>query len=267
MKLTSEQIMNKLKRRIDGRVMKASQPSAQNRSHAVMSQRFEARESLDDFPTPPWATRALMEQIISPLIVGTKSSCLEPACGRGFMSEALKEYFHEVDSRDVFEYGYGEIDDFLKSTTKKKYDWVITNPPFKNAEDFILKGLSIANKGVAVLVRTVFLESVGRYERLFSKTPPSIVAQFVERVPMVQGRVDKQASTATGYAWIIWTKDFNGTPSMRWIAPCRKLLEQEIDYVEPSKRFGNVIKLKSNKKNAGKKSNVKKAKPQRDLFD
>jgi hypothetical protein len=250
--------------------MKASHPSAQNRSHAVMSQRFEGKESLDDFPTPPWATRALMEQILSPLLSGKKSSCLEPACGRGFMSEALKEYFYEVDSKDIFEYGYGEVDDFLSSTSKKKYDWVITNPPFKNAEEFILKGLSIANKGVAVLVRTVFLESVGRYERLFSKTPPSIVAQFVERVPMVQGRVDKQASTATGYAWIIWTKDFKGKPLMRWIAPCRKLLEKETDYIEPSKRFGNVIKLKStNKKSAKlvKNTKTKSVKQQRDLFD
>jgi hypothetical protein len=247
--------------------MKITLSTTQNRSHAVMSQRFEGKESLDDFPTPPWATRALMEQILSPMLKKQKSSCLEPACGRGFMSEALKEYFHNVDSKDIFDYGYGELSNFLNSPSKKKYDWVITNPPFTSAEDFISKGLSIANEGVAVLVRTVFLESVGRYERLFSKTPPSIVAQFVERVPMVQGRVDKQASTATGYAWIIWTKGFKGTPAMKWIAPCRKILESETDYVEPSKRFGNVIKLKSNEEKKVHPVKAKKKKQQQDLFD
>jgi hypothetical protein len=36
----------------------------QNTSHAVMAQRFEALDSLDDFPTPPWATRALCEKLI-----------------------------------------------------------------------------------------------------------------------------------------------------------------------------------------------------------
>ena len=36
----------------------------QNTSHAVMAQRFEAKDSLDDFPTPPWATRALLEHVI-----------------------------------------------------------------------------------------------------------------------------------------------------------------------------------------------------------
>lgn len=34
----------------------------QNTSHAVMAQRVEAHDSLDDFPTPPWATRALLER-------------------------------------------------------------------------------------------------------------------------------------------------------------------------------------------------------------
>lgn len=36
---------------------------AQNTSYAVMQQRREAKDSLEDFPTPPWATRALCEWI------------------------------------------------------------------------------------------------------------------------------------------------------------------------------------------------------------
>ena len=36
----------------------------QNTSHAVMAQRIEAADSPDDFPTPPWATRALIEHVL-----------------------------------------------------------------------------------------------------------------------------------------------------------------------------------------------------------
>ena len=36
----------------------------QNTSHAVMAQRAELKNSLDDFPTPPWATRALVQHVI-----------------------------------------------------------------------------------------------------------------------------------------------------------------------------------------------------------
>ena len=64
-------------------------PSNQNKSHAVMAQRHEALDSLDDFPTPPWATRALMEHIRW----ASRGSCLEPACNAGHMSKVLMEYF------------------------------------------------------------------------------------------------------------------------------------------------------------------------------
>jgi site-specific DNA-cytosine methylase len=37
--------------------------SGPNTSPAVMQQRHEPHNSLDDFPTPPWATRALCERL------------------------------------------------------------------------------------------------------------------------------------------------------------------------------------------------------------
>jgi hypothetical protein len=202
----------------------------QNTTHAVMSQRIEASDSLDDFPTPPWASRALIEHII-----GKKGLCnmsaWEPACGRGYMSKVLHEYFGEVTSSDIYAYGYGEVSDFLQSTpSDNQHDWVITNPPFKLAEEFVLHGLNVARVGVAVLVRTVFIESKGRYERLFRDTPCSIFGQFVERVPIVKGRVDPKATTATGYAWLIWHKGECNTPKVFWIPPSRKLLERSKDY-------------------------------------
>ena len=49
----------------------------QNTSHAVMSQRTEAKDSPDDFPTPPWATRALMEYVIGDKINFAGQTCLE----------------------------------------------------------------------------------------------------------------------------------------------------------------------------------------------
>ena len=41
---------------------------AQNTSHAVMAQRIEPADSLDDFPTPPWATRALLKILMKKLM-------------------------------------------------------------------------------------------------------------------------------------------------------------------------------------------------------
>jgi hypothetical protein len=108
---------------------------------------------------------------------------------------------------------------------------VITNPPFKLAQEFIERAMTVAKSGVAILARTVFLESVGRYEALFKNNPPTYFAQFTERVPMVKGRVDRKASTATGYAWFVWKKELRQNHSqLVWIPPCRRKLEKETDY-------------------------------------
>lgn len=208
----------------------------QNTSHAVMAQRSEAPDSLDDFPTPPWATRALLEHVVSEKSGVARLDCLEPACGVGHMAKVLHEYFASVRSSDVAAYGYGEVRDFLEFPFEaKSTDWVITNPPFKLAEEFVQRGLQVAREGVAILARTVFIESVGRYENLFSKTPPTKFAQFTERVPMVKGRLDKRASTATGYGWLVWEHRASYHSQLVWIPPCRKNLERPGDYDPPPK--------------------------------
>ncbi|WP_137113334.1 SAM-dependent methyltransferase [Mesorhizobium sp. GR13] len=201
----------------------------QNTSHAVMAQRVEPSDSPDDFPTPPWATRALVEHVLGKEAV-EGLSCLEPACGRGYMARPLAEYFGKVIAYDKYEYGFAQKRDFLSYPFQAgSHDWVITNPPFKLAEEFVHRSLVVARKGVAILARTVFLESVGRYESIFSVTPPSVFAQFVERVPMVKGRLDRHATTATGYAWFVWVKG-QKQPKLAWIPPCRKRMERSEDY-------------------------------------
>ncbi len=203
----------------------------QNVSHAVMSQRTVGKDGRDDFPTPPWATRALVHHVISD--TWQNYTCLEPACGAGHMARALAPYFKKVAASDVYDYGYaGAVGDFLNNQWKDNaHDWVITNPPFKLAEEFVVEGLRVGTVGVAVLVRTVFLESGGRYERLFRDRPPSVFAQVVERVPMVQGPLDEEAGTATSYGWMVWYKTANRRQSrLAWIPPCRRELEKDGDY-------------------------------------
>lgn len=203
----------------------------QNTSHAVMAQRVEAKDSPDDFPTPPWATRALMEYILENKDILRRQTCLEPACGAGHMVRVLNEYFGTVRHSDAYDYGFGPVRDFLTYPFELlSVDWVITNPPFRLSEEFVVRALRVAREGVAILARTVFLESVGRYRNLFEKMPPTKFAQFTERVPMIKGRLDRKATTATGYAWLVWEKERQHSPKLMWVPPCRKKLERETDY-------------------------------------
>src|SRR5690606_19403358 len=94
------------------------------------------------------------------------------------------------------------------------------------------RGLEIAKVGVAMLVRTAFIEGGDRYRTLFKPHPPAIVAPFVERLPMFKGRLDPKGSTATSYCWLVWSKEIHhaGQTRVRWIPPCRKALERPGDY-------------------------------------
>jgi hypothetical protein len=152
------------------------------------------------------------------------------------MAKALNEYFEEVHCSDAFSYGYGAIRNFLTQPyPEKSWDWVVTNPPFRLAEEFVLGALSVARVGVAILARTVFLESVGRYRAIFEANPPTKFAQFSERVPMLRGRLDKNATTATGYAWFVWEHGTTDAPRLLWIPPCRRRLEGAGDYDAPKR--------------------------------
>ena len=210
-----------------------------------MARRFEPLHSPDDFPTPPWATRALFAHVLGDDVPLRRMSCLEPACGAGHMAVVLKEYFESADATDAYDYGYGDVRDFLLEPYRAgSYDWVITNPPFRLAQEFVIRGLQVARIGLAIVARTTFLESVGRYEAIFREKPLAIFAQFTERVPMLKGRLDPKASTATGYAWFVWRKDISIVPRLMWVRPCRKALERPEDYHgTPADRTTNTPSL------------------------
>lgn len=207
----------------------------QNTSSAVMQQRNEAHDSLDDFPTPPWATRALCEWLrvhwASEADCWQDFTVREPAANRGHMVRPLSEYFGAVEAADVHDYGAGfKVRDYLWDLQIKPVDWTITNPPFRLAEAFISRACASSRHGVAMLVRTAFLEGQERYATLFNQNPPSHVLQFTERVVMHKGKLAPKGSTATAYCWLVWTMGEEGT-AFDWIAPCRKRLEKPEDYL------------------------------------
>ena len=200
--------------------------TGQNTSTAVMQRRVEPHDSLDDFPTPPWATRALCERLQC-----NGLTVREPAANRGHMVKPLSEYFGQVLASDVHDYGAGfEVADFLFPGPLRTVDWTITNPPFRLAKEFVCRGLDTSRIGCAVIVRTAFLEGIQRYRDLFETTPPARVMQFCERVVMHRGKLTATGSTATSYCWLVWEHGSDGT-SLEWIEPCRKRLEKDSDYL------------------------------------
>ncbi|MBM3653801.1 MAG: hypothetical protein FJX06_13370 [Alphaproteobacteria bacterium] len=224
-----------------------------------------AWENLELFPTPPWATRALME-IALPRVVSMRPTAIwEPCAGLGHMSEPLREYalvhatdVHlyelaplpaEHDPRDrefrvspltTSAFGIDRVDFFDEKAVwpSPQRGWIVANPPFVPAARMLAKALALDGvDGVALLLRLQWLTTDECWREVYSRMPPSVVAPFVERVPMCLGGYDPDASTATDYAWFIWSEPnrckllVGADPSfpLQHIPPCRDRLTKRED--------------------------------------
>jgi len=169
----------------------------------------------DSFNTPRVATDALLE------VVKFGKLILEPCCGTGSISKVLIERGYDVISRDLYDWGFGEVgEDFLISDVEP-VDAVITNPPFNHGTQFALKALECTkerNGKVAMLNRLLWMEGRKR-KKLFVDYPLSQVLVFSGRLPRMN-RPDFKGETTKSllaFAWFIWDWTYVGEARLAWI--------------------------------------------------
>lgn len=171
------------------------------------------------YPTQPWVTRALFEHVLAGRRI---RSVWEPACGGGHMAEVMREYsIPEIYASDVVDRGYGQVWDFLSEEDPGiRVDWIVTNPPYGNglAEAFAIKALNYPGViGVAMLCRNNWLEGGKRYEKLFSRYPPSQVAVICDRVGFCVGTCEVGKSGMLPYSWFIWDLASQAMNALTWV--------------------------------------------------
>ena len=174
--------------------------------------RFADLSGPDFFPTPAWATHALVDNEIF------NGDVWESACGNGAMSNVLKEVSSSVVSSDLFDRGYGDPGvDFLDAN--RKFDNIVTNPPYNAAEGFVRSGVKLAGRKFALLLRLAFLEGANRANTIFSECPPARVWVFSERITFYPAGAIQQGSGTTAYAWFVWDKDASSGTELKWFKP------------------------------------------------
>lgn len=177
----------------------------------------------DFYATPRNAIEAILNE------VKLDGSILEPAAGQGHISKLLKEYYpySEIVSTDLIQreekFGIpiqGGVD-FLTHEFNRKFDNVITNPPFNLAQEFIERALKLSNDKVIMFAKIQLLEGNKRRE-LFDNTPLKYVYVFSKRVnPLRNGEEldenGKPWSSTMCFAWFVWEHDYEGEPIIRWL--------------------------------------------------
>ena len=169
-------------------------------------------EGPDFYPTPAWATEALID---NEKFGGDIWEC---ACGDGAMSAVLAKAVGKVLSSDLYDRGFGEAgQDFL--TSRRRARNIITNPPFHSAEGFVSQALHAADEKFALLLRLAFLEGANRANTIFHDHPPSRVWVFSERITFYAKGATVAGSGTTAYAWFVWDKAHQGATQLKWFRP------------------------------------------------
>lgn len=209
--------------------MKLLGQDALTRAQSLVGSNYDGGRPDDDFyPTPPPATKAF-------ILYSEKCGFLdyefdeiwECACGDGAMSQVFIDAGYDIISSDLYNHGYGDVGiDFLKQNKENffptKYDnrinSIVTNPPFKFAEQFARKALEFEQvTKVALLCKLSFLESLSR-KNLFQNTPLYKVLVFSNRITLTRNGNKMKNSGMIAYAWFLWDKTYKNSPTIDWIS-------------------------------------------------
>jgi len=176
------------------------------------------RAEADFYPTPESTTKALLDR------ENFEGLIWECASGDGAMAKAIMKYTdNKVFSSDIRPDTFGVSNcDFLKTqkfpNLETKPENVITNPPYRYAKEFVLKAKKHATQKVAMLLKLVFLEGIGRYEMFQDKEfPLKKVYVFCKRQKIYANGIVGKNSGLIAYAWFVWDKNYKGEPTIEWI--------------------------------------------------
>lgn len=170
------------------------------------------RQKEDYYATDPIAAKWLMQ------IENLSNNIWECACGDGHLAKVFADCGYNVKATDLIQrsYGCGGVD-FLKQTDVFDGD-IVTNPPFRHAEDFIKHGLELLPEGklLCLFLKVQFLEGQKR-KMLFAQHPPKKVWVSSSRIQCSRnGDFEHFNASTIAYAWYVWEKGYVGDTTIGW---------------------------------------------------
>lgn len=160
----------------------------------------------DLYESPPEAVRALLAAENLPRRIW------EPACGPGSIVKVLRSTGRIVLATDLVNYSWPGQNaygwDFLsEQQLPENIEAIVTNPPFKLANEFVAHALDLCPH-VYMLLRLAFLES-SRRSKILDGGKLRKVLVFRNRLPMMHrdGWTGPKVSNPTAFAWFCWSRD------------------------------------------------------------
>lgn len=180
------------------------------------------RKKSDFYETP----YSLTQQFIDEEFFSKQKLILEPSCGEGAIVKQLEKNDFKVIGKDLITTG----NNFLEE--KEQYPYLITNPPFSLAYEFIIKAKKIITEKFALLLPLSYLHGEQRYNNIYKdKTFPLTKIYVFTRYPMLGEPLREDGKYHTGmmvYAWFVWEKNKNiYNPEIYWISNQKYVLSKK----------------------------------------
>lgn len=172
------------------------------------------RQKEDYYATHPFAAELLLQNCT------LNGPIWEPACGEKHLAGVFEKQGYAVRCSDLIQRCNCEQLDFLSPSNSQMWlGDIVTNPPYKYAQQFVEKSLSLVPDGskVCMFLKLTFLEGKAR-KSLFTNTPPyQLLVSSSRLICAMNGEFDKYPSSAVAYGWYIWIKGFKGNTTIRWM--------------------------------------------------
>ena len=138
----------------------------------------------------------------------------EPACGLGNISKVLEEFGIKHISSDIVDRTpqlnnfIGGLDFLEQKDLIDGFDTIITNPPFKYAEEFVKKAAELnPEKYIIMYLKLTFLEGKKRYKLFQDFKPSKIYIHPSRQGCSPEGKEEFNNGGAVCYAWYVWETD------------------------------------------------------------
>ncbi len=186
----------------------------------------------DNYPTPAWAVRRLLEAVALPA-----GSWLEPTAGDGAIIRAVRKVRRDVvwtacelrpecSATLLGLTGNVWTSDFLSPRLsfyrpgRRNFDAAVLNPPFTLAQQVVEKCKAVSDY-VAALVRLNLLEGDDRAEWWRADMPDVYV------LPNRPSFTDDGGTDATAYCWLVWTPERGRSSGALRVLPATALADRK----------------------------------------
>lgn len=168
-------------------------------SRVLASASAADRPATDFYPTPRPVTEALIAWADWPRGLRV----WEPAAGNGDMVLPFKCAGYDVIATDL----HWKYSTDFTTETELRGDVIVTNPPFKLAEQFIRKAHELQPVAFAFLLKSQYWHAAKRVS-LFRDIPPMAVLPLAWRPDFHMGA--KGGRPTMDVCWAVWSRGYTG---------------------------------------------------------